>query len=111
MKITRPSILSFIFTVILLFLVSVVFFFAQMIALNGVMDGRATTAMVVFGVFQLAIILLGGAGAGWLSKILIAKFNWSKVLAVAVAVLAGTLLGGLFSFFSIIISILLAGIK
>jgi hypothetical protein len=43
--------------------------------------------------------------------LLIAKFNLNPVLAVAIAVILGALVGGALSFLSIVISIPLAGIR
>jgi ABC-type xylose transport system permease subunit len=57
------------------------------------------------------MVLLAGLFAGWLSNIMIASFNWNKVLTAVLAVILGTVLGGIVSFLFAIISIPLAGIR
>ena len=69
------------------------------------------TAMGVSLVCQAAGTILAAVLAGWLTNLVITKFNWNNILAVVVAVIAGTLLGGVIPFLSIIISIPLAGVR
>jgi hypothetical protein len=105
-----PAIISSILTVILLIIFAILSVFAQMIALNGVSESQGITAMGISLVCQGVGVILAGVFAGWLSRLVITKFNWNKVLAVIVAVMAGILLGGAISLLSTIISIPLAGI-
>ena len=81
-----------------------------MIALNGASESQGATAMGISLVCQGVGLILVGLFAGWLTDLVITKFNWNKVLAVIIAVIAGVLLGGAISFVSFIISIPLAGI-
>ena len=106
-----PAIISAILTIVLLILFAVLSFFTQMIALNGVSESQGTTAMGISLVCQGVGVILAGLLAGWLANFVITKFNWNKILAVMIAVIAGVLIGGTISFFSTIISIPLAGIR
>jgi len=105
-----PAIVSTILTILLLVGFGILSLFFQMIALNGVNESQGVAAMGVSLVCQGVGVILAGAFAWWLTNLVIAKFNWNKILAVAIAVIAGVLLGGLISFLSIIIAIPLAGI-
>ena len=82
-----------------------------MVALNGVSERQAMTAMGISLVCQGIGVILLGILAGWLTKLMITKFNWNKILAVVIAVTLGTLFGGIIAFLSIIISIPVAGIR
>lgn len=106
-----PAIISAILTIILLILFAVLSVFTQMIALNGVSERQGMTAMGISLVCQSIGLILAGIFAGWISNLVITKFNWNKVLAVIVAVFVGILLGGAISLVSTIISIPLAGIR
>lgn len=105
-----PAIISASLTIVLLILFAVLSVFMQMIALNGVSESQGATAMGISLVCQGVGLILVGLFAGWLTNLVITKFNWNKILAVIVAVIAGVLLGGAISFVSFIISIPLAGI-
>lgn len=94
-----------------LFLAGVFCFVIMIVALNGVMDGRATVAMVVFGISQIFILGLGGILAGWAAQLLVEKFKWAKFSAGFVAVITCTALGAIISCIAVITSILVAGIK
>jgi len=106
-----PAIISVILTIVILLIVALLSVFTQMIALNGVSESRGMTAMGISLVCQGVGLLLAGICAGWITNLLITKFNWNKVLSVLIAVFAGVLLGGAISFVSTIISIPLAGIR
>lgn len=106
-----PAIISSILTVILLILFAVLSVFMQMITLNGVSESQGMTAMGISLVRQGVGVILAGIFAGWISNLVITKFNWNKILAVFVAVILGVLFGGTISFISTIISIPLAGIR
>jgi len=60
---------------------------------------------------QGVVAILAGIFARWLTNFLISKFNWNQILAVVIAVTAGTLAGGVASFLSIVIAIPVAGIR
>ena len=82
----------------------------QMIALNGVSERQGATAMGISLVCQGVGLVLAGGFAGWVSNFVTTKFNWNKIPAVIVAVIAGVFVGGAISFVAFIISIPLAGI-
>jgi len=106
----KPAIISAILTILILIIFGVLSVFTQMLVLNGANESQGMTAMGVSLVCQGAGAILAAAFAAWLTNLVITTFNWNNILAVVVAVIAGTLLGVLISFFSIIISIPLAGI-
>ena len=106
-----PVIISSILTIVMLILFAVLSVFTQMIALNGVSENQGMTAIGISLVCQAGGLILAALFAGWISNLVITKFNWNKVLAVIVAVIAGVLIGGILSFASTIISIPLAGIR
>ena len=106
-----PAIISSILTIILLIIFAVLSVFTQMIALNGVSESQGTTAMGLSLICQGVGVILVGIFAGWMTNLVINKFNWNKVLAVIVAVIVGSISGGAISFVSFIISIPLAGIR
>jgi len=108
---TTPAIISAVLTVILLIIFGVLTVFTQMLVLNGVGEIQGMTAMGVSLVCQGAGAILAAVLAGWLTNLIIIKFNWNNILAVVIAVIAGTLLGGVLSVISIIVSIPLAGIR
>jgi hypothetical protein len=105
-----PAIISAVLTIVLLILFAVLSVFMQMIALNGVSERQGATAMGISLVCQGVGLILAAIVAAWISNLVITKFNWNKVLAVIVAVIAGVLFGGVISFVSLIVSIPLAGI-
>ena len=107
-----PIIVSVILTVILLILVGIVSMFGQVIALNGVINDRqATTALGIGLGCNGLTILLAAIFVRWLARLLLGKFNWNSVLAVVVSVIVSTGLGTVFSFLSIIVGTLAAGIR
>lgn len=106
-----PAIISAVLTVVLLILFAVLSVFMQMIALNGVSESQGVTAMSISLVCQGVGVILVGVLAGWLTNLVITKFNWNKILAVLVAVTVGVLFGGVISFVSFIISLPMAGIR
>jgi len=106
-----PAIISSILTIVLLLLFVVLSVFTQMIALNDVSESQGMTAMGISLVCQGVGVILVGVLAGWLTNLVITKFNWNKVLAVILAVIVGVLVGGAISLISTLISIPLAGIR
>src|SRR5687768_13093040 len=106
----KPAIISAILTILILIIFGVLSIFTQMLVLNGANESQGMTAMGVSLVCQGAGAILAAAFAAWLSNLVITTFNWNNILAVIIAVIAGTLLGAMISFLSIIISIPLAGI-
>jgi len=106
-----PAIISAVLTVILLVIFGVLSVFTQVLVLNGANESQGITAIGVSLVCQGAGAIFAAALAAWLTNLMITKFNWNSILAVVIAVIAGSLLGGILSFLSIIISIPLAGIR
>ena len=112
MPIKLPSLIAAISTFVLLLVAGFLFFFVQMIALNGVMSENKAFASLAVGVICQGISIFLAAGvAAWVSNKLIAKFSWNKVLAVLVAVIAAVVLGSILSFISTLVSIPIAGIQ
>ena len=106
-----PAIISSILTIVLLIIFAVLSVFTQLIALNGVSESQGMTALGISLVCQGVGVILAGIFAGWITNLVITKFNWNKVLAVFGAIIVGVLVGGVISVVSTIISIPLAGIR
>ena len=107
-----PITISVILTVLLLILVTIVSMFGQVVLLNGVISERQTTTALGIGLGCNGVtILLAAVFVRWLTKLLLVKFNWNQILAVAVAVILGVGLGAILSFLSIIVGTLAAGIR
>ena len=107
-----PATVAAVATFILLLSDGFLFFFVQIIALNGVMsENKAFTALAIGVICQGISMFLAAGLAAWLSNRLIAKFNWNKVPAVLIAVIASVLLGSIISFISTVVSIPIAGIQ
>jgi hypothetical protein len=112
MPIKTPITISVILTVILTIVIAILSMLGQIILLNGVMD--ATKGNIALGIglgCNGVTIILAGIFVRWLAKLLLVKFNWNQILAVAVAVILGTGLGAFLSFLSIIFGTLAAGIR
>lgn len=107
----RAAIIAGLLTLFLILVVGVFSMLMEIIALNGVSESKGALALGIGLVFQLLVLGCAGSFAAWFSKVLIERFNCSSILAIFVAVVSGTVTGGLFSLFSIVISIVLAGIK
>ena len=106
-----PATISTILVILLLILFAILSTLLEMVALNGASERQGTTAMIVSLVCQGVGVVLMGIFAGWLTRLMIAKFNWNKTLAVVIAVIAGIVAGGAISFLSIFIAIVVAGIR
>jgi hypothetical protein len=107
-----PAMIAAVSTFLLLLAAAFLFFFVQIIALNGVMSQNKAFASLGIGVTCQGIsMLLAASLAGWLSHWAISKLNWNKALAVTVAVMLGVVLGLVMSFLSTVISIPIAGIR
>ena len=106
-----PALISGLSTFIILIVVAILSVFIQMLVLNGVSESQGFNAMSISLICQSVGLLPSIILARWLPNFLITKFNWNKVLAVVISVFAAVLLGGLISVVSVIISILLAGIR
>lgn len=103
-----PSIISTIITVLLLLLTAALGLFGLVIALNGYNDRAGGPALATtFACNGIAIVL--AAILAWrLPTWLVGKFSWNSALAVIVSIVAGTTAGGMLSFVSVFIGILIA---
>ena len=112
MSAKTPALVSAVLTFITLIFTGLLLFLGQVIALNGVIDeGQAFTSIGIGTVCQCVVLLLAAGFAGRLTNLLIAKFDWTKALAVTVAVILGTVLGAIVSFIAIVVSFPLVGIQ
>ena len=99
-------------SVILLIIVGIGSMFGQIVLLNGVMD--ATKGNIALGIglgCNGVTILFAGIFSRWLAKLLLGKANWPAFPSVAVAVIVSVGLGVFFSFMSIIVGTMAAGIR
>lgn len=110
MSAKTPSLIAGLSTFFLTIVLALVFFFGQIVLLNGARESDAFNALVVSIIFQSVVLLLAVILTRWLTNLLITKFQWSKALAVFTAVIAGTGSGALASFLSSILSILIVGL-
>ena len=106
-----PAILATILTVILLIVIAALSVLTQMLVLNGASESQGMTAMGISLGCQGVGMILAGILAYWLTNSAVNKWNWNKIIAVLIAIVAGVTLGGLVSFLSIIAAIPLAGIN
>ncbi len=98
-------------TALLLTVLAILFMLVQMLALNGVSERQGTTALGLSLACQGVSILLSGGLAFGLSRLFVERFNWNKILAVVLAVVAGTALGLGLSLVSIFVGMLATGIS
>ena len=107
-----PTVISAIATFVLLLIIGLLFFFLQIVALNGVMNESQAFKSLGMGLLCQGVTLIVSAGlAGWFSSVLFTRFHWSRIWSAIAAVLLATLLGAGGSFLSLIISIFGAGIR
>jgi hypothetical protein len=102
------SIISAIITAVLVILFSTFIFFITLVALNGFSDREGTAAVTINLICSGGGAILSAILAGWLTRLAIEKFNWNKVLAIIVSILAGTTLGTVAAFGSLILSVIVA---
>ena len=106
-----PAILSTVLTVIILIVIAALSVLTQMLVLNGASENQGLTAMGISLGCQGVGMIAAGILAWWLANSAVNKWNWNKVIAVLIAVVAGVTLGGIISAISIIAAIPMAGIK
>lgn len=102
------SIISAVLTVIFVILLGIAFIFVTMVALNGFGSREGDAALTITLVCQGVGLLLSAVLAGWLTRLVIQKFNWNKILAVILSIFAGTILGGGAAFVALVLSIIAA---
>lgn len=100
-----PAIISIIVTVILLLLAGAFVFFIDLIALNGVSESDGGIALATLGICQSVVIILSAVLAGRFTTFLIAKRSWNNILAASVSVITLTLVGTMFYFAAILLSV------
>lgn len=100
-----PAIISIVITVILLLLIGAFVFFIDLIALNGFSGSEGGIALATLGICQSVAMILSAVSAGRFTNFLITKRGWNNVLAVAVPVITLTLLGMIFYFAAILLSV------
>ena len=100
-----PLVVSSVLTVIFLILFGLVLTFGQLVMLNGFSEREGTASFITAFICQGVGIILCAILAWWLTKLLVQKFNWNKVMAVVSSVFVTTILGSGLAFVSLLISI------
>jgi len=111
MSTKSPAVISAILTVGLLIFLAIILLLLQIVALNGFSERQGLTAMGISLACQSLVILLLAALAARSTHFLITRVNWNSILAVAVTVLAATMIGGTLSFLAMIVSIPIVGLR
>lgn len=106
-----PSMIAGLSTFFILILVAILFVFGQIVLLNGASESDAFNALTVSVICQSVALFPAIILARWLTKLLITRFDWKKFPAVVAAIIAGTGLGAVLSFLSIIVGTFTAGIR
>lgn len=102
------SIISAVLTVVFLIVLGLVAFFSTLLALNGYGDSEGTAAVAITFICQGVGLILAGVLASWLTRLLIEKFTWNRILAVIVSVFAGSTLGTILVFAALMASVVAA---
>lgn len=102
------SIISAVITAILVLLVGALIFFITLVALNGFGDREGTAAITLNLICSGGGVILSAILAGWLTRLVIEKFNWNRILATIVSILAGTTFGTVAAVGALILSVLAA---
>jgi hypothetical protein len=98
-------------TFFLLIAVAIILLFGELVALNGASESQGFNAMSITVICQSVSMFPAVILARWVTKFLITKYNWNAFLTIVIAVIAGTSVGSILSFISVIIAIPLAGIR
>ncbi len=83
-----PSVISSVLTIIFLIIIGLVLTFGQVVMLNGFSEREGNVSFITAFVCQGVGMLLCAVLAWWLTKLLVQKFNWNKVLSVIVSVVS-----------------------
>jgi hypothetical protein len=102
------STISAVLTAIFVILIGLFIFFMTLIALNGYGDREGTAAVTINLICSGGGAILSAILAGWLTRLTIDKFNWNKILAIIVSILAGTTLGTVAAIGALAISVIVA---
>lgn len=100
-----PALISIVVTVILLLLLGAFVFFIDLIALNGVSEQDGGIALSTLGVCESVVVILFAVLTGRFTTYLIAKRGWNQALAVTVSVITCILLGAVFYFAAVLLSV------
>jgi len=106
-----PALISSVLTVLALAVLALLSMLLEMGVLNGTSERQGLTAMGISLTCQGIAVVLLGAFAGWITNRMIAKFNWSRILSVVLAVFLAVLIGGAIALLSILVAIPAAGIS
>lgn len=106
-----PTAIAGLSTFFLLIAVAILLLFGELVALNGASESQGFNAMSITVICQSVSLFPAVILARWVTKFLITKYNWNTFLTVVIAVIAGTGVGSILSFISVIIAIPLAGIR
>ena len=106
-----PAVISAVITVVLLVIITVLSLFFEMVALDGATEKQGIIALSISLVCHILAIILLGLFASRFTKFVITKFNLNKILAAITAVILAIGLGVVFSFFTMTLSILGAGVR
>jgi hypothetical protein len=106
-----PATISAVLTVLVLIVTGTIFLLLQMVALNGAGERQGLTAMGISLACQSLVIIVLAASAARVTDFLITRVDWNSILAVVVTVILATMIGGMLSLLSMIISIPVAGIR
>lgn len=102
------SIISSVITIVLLILLILLTNLMSIVMLNGFSGSSAGPALTTSLVCQSIGGILSVILTGWLTRLLIDRFNWNKFLAAALAIIAGLTLGIAISFFSFFLTLIIA---
>ncbi|HCU23821.1 MAG TPA: hypothetical protein DF383_02295 [Deltaproteobacteria bacterium] len=105
----KPRIIAVILTELALGFVVIFSLFMLSLSLGGMNPNDSSMAMVIWAVGQLGALLAAGIFAAWATKFFIARWNWSRSMASLGAVMAGVLLGVVFSALSVVLTVLWMG--
>lgn len=103
-----PSIISTILTVILLILFAIGSGFFLLVALNGFSESDGLPGLIATLVCNVIGIVVSAILAWRLPRWLIERFNWNRILAVLVSVVAGFFIGSGLSIVSMFLGVFLA---
>lgn len=105
------AIITAVLTIILFVIFAALSAFLEIIALNGASEKQGMTALGISFLCQGGAAIPAAIFAGWISNLMVTKFNLNKILAIVIVAALIVPLAAVISFFAIASSILLAGIR
>lgn len=103
-----PSIISTVLTILMFLVFGAASMFFLMVALNGFDTRSGEPALISALVCNIIGIILAAILAWKMPGWLIGKFNWNRIVAVLVSVLAGFFAGGGLSMAAMFIGVIVA---